>query len=72
MWRRQNPLTLGGGSGAAGHMVTPEPFPTGWRAWWHRARGDTRALLHREAGLEPRDTWRHQSPSLPGGGPGGT
>jgi hypothetical protein len=38
----------------------------------HRARGDDRALLHREAGLETQDTWRHRSPSLLGGGPGAT
>jgi hypothetical protein len=30
MWRRQSPLTLGGGSEAVGYMVTPEPFPAGW------------------------------------------
>jgi hypothetical protein len=38
----------------------------------HRARGNARALPHREAGLEPHDTWRHRSPSLAGGGPGAT
>jgi hypothetical protein len=36
----------------------------------HGARGDAWALLHREAGLEPQDTWQHRSSSLPGGGPG--
>jgi hypothetical protein len=35
-------------------------------------RGDARTLPHRKAGLEQRNTWRHQSPSLPGGGPGRT
>jgi hypothetical protein len=38
----------------------------------HAARGDVRALVHREAGLKPWDTWRFQSPCLPGGGPGAT
>jgi hypothetical protein len=38
----------------------------------HGARGDTRALPHREVGLEPQDTWRHRNPSLLSGGPGGT
>jgi hypothetical protein len=28
----------------------------------HRARGGSRVLLHQEAGLEPQDTWRYQSP----------
>jgi hypothetical protein len=37
----------------------------------HGTLGDARALPHREAGVEPQDTWRHQSPSLSGGGPGG-
>jgi hypothetical protein len=35
----------------------------------HGARGDARDLPHREAGLEPWDTWQHRSPSLPGGRP---
>jgi hypothetical protein len=52
-----------------GHMVTSEPFPIWWWARWLRARGDARALLHREVGLEPRDMWRHWSPSLSGGMP---
>jgi hypothetical protein len=38
----------------------------------HGARGDAKALPHREAGLEPWDTWRHGSHSLPGGRPGYT
>jgi hypothetical protein len=38
----------------------------------HETRGDARALLHWEAGLQPQDTWRHQSSSLSGGGPDGT
>jgi hypothetical protein len=33
----------------------------------HGVRGDARALPHREAGLKPQDTCRHQSPSLPSG-----
>jgi hypothetical protein len=28
----------------------------------HMARGGSRALPHREAGLEPLDMWRYQSP----------
>jgi hypothetical protein len=31
------------------------------------ARGDARALPYREAGLEPRDTCRHRSPSMSNG-----
>jgi hypothetical protein len=37
----------------------------------HEARGDVRALLHREASLGLQVTWRHRNPSLAGGGPGG-
>jgi hypothetical protein len=55
---------MGGGSGAAGHMVTSEPFPAGWRARWHGAHGDARSLPHREVGLELWDAWQHRSPSL--------
>jgi hypothetical protein len=33
----------------------------------HGVRDDARALPHREAGLKPQDTCRHQSPSLPSG-----
>jgi hypothetical protein len=29
----------------------------------HWARGGSGALLHQEAGLEPHDTWRYQSPA---------
>jgi hypothetical protein len=36
------------------------------------ARGDARSLPRWEADLEPRDTWRHQSPSLSSGVPGAT
>jgi hypothetical protein len=54
---------------ATGNVVTPEPSHTGRRVWSRRTRGDTgalpcrvavpvargdaRALPHREAGLEP-------------------
>jgi hypothetical protein len=72
MWRRQSPPAPGDGSGAAGHMATLDLFPAGWQAPWHGVHGDARALPHREVGLEPRHMWRHRSPSLPGGGPGGT
>jgi hypothetical protein len=70
---------------ATGHVTTLEPSHTGRWVWSREtrddsgvfpyqavgpaARGDARALLYREAGLEPRDTWRQRSPSLPGGGP---
>jgi hypothetical protein len=37
----------------------------------HGACGDARTLSHWEAGQEPQDTWRHRSPFLLGGGPGG-
>jgi hypothetical protein len=69
-----------------GHLVTPKPSRTGRRVWscgtcgdtgalpcWEAdptARGDARALLHREVDLEPWDMWRHRSHSLPSGGPG--
>jgi hypothetical protein len=56
------------GYGVVGHVVTLEPFPTGWRARCHGARGDVRALPHQEAGLELRDMWRHRCSSLSGGG----
>jgi hypothetical protein len=73
---------------AMGRVVMPKPSRVKRRVWSHRthdstgalpyraagpaARGDARALQCREVGLEPWDMWRHQSPSLPGGGPGGT
>jgi hypothetical protein len=62
----------GVGSRATGHMATPEPFPTRWRARCHGARSDTRVVPYGEVGLEPRDTWRHWSPSLLSSGPGDT
>jgi hypothetical protein len=65
------------------HVATPEPSHIGRRVWSHEtrgstgallcwvaglvARGDARALPHREAGLEPRDTCRHRSPSMSSG-----
>jgi poly(3-hydroxybutyrate) depolymerase len=62
----------GGGSGAVGHMVTPEPSLA--RRWvrCHGACSDDRTLLHQEAGLELWDTWQHQSPSMSSGVLGAT
>jgi hypothetical protein len=70
MWRCQSLPTPGVGSAAVGHMVTPEPFHAGWRTRCHETCGDVRTLPLQKVGLETRDTWRHQSPSLSGGGPG--
>jgi hypothetical protein len=53
------PSRTRGGSEAAGHVVTPKPFPAEQRAWCHRAHGDGRALPHQEASLERWNTWRH-------------
>jgi hypothetical protein len=41
----------GDGSGAVGHMATPEFSLTERRVWCCRTRGDTGALSHREAGF---------------------
>jgi hypothetical protein len=38
------------------------------RVWNHGTRGGARALLIREAGSEPLDTWQRQSPSYQGSG----
>jgi hypothetical protein len=66
-WRLWSPLLPGDGFGASGHMATPEPFPSGWRARCLGARDDTRALSWRVARSVPRGTWRHRSPLLVGG-----
>jgi hypothetical protein len=57
----------GGGPGALGHVMTPEPFPYGWRARCLGARDDTGALSLWVVCSVPRGTWRHQSPFLAGG-----
>jgi hypothetical protein len=54
---------ISGALGTHGHASEAES---------HGARGDAKALPHREAGLELWDTWLHRSPSLPGAGPGCT
>jgi hypothetical protein len=41
---------MSGVMGMHGHVLEAEG---------HRALGGSRALLHREKGLEPRDTWRY-------------
>jgi hypothetical protein len=64
-WRHQSPPTPGEGSRAAGHVATPEPFPVGWRARCHGARGNARALRHQERVWSCGDTRRHRSSSLP-------
>jgi hypothetical protein len=33
------------------------------KAEGHRAHGGSKALPHREAGLEPQNTWRYRSPA---------
>jgi hypothetical protein len=69
MWRHRSPSLRGGGPGGMGHVTTPEPSHTGRRVWSHGtrgntralpcwvagsvARGDARALPHREVDLEP-------------------
>jgi hypothetical protein len=50
-WQHQSPFLTGGAHGASGHVATPEPFPDGWRALCHGARGDIRILP--ESGLTP-------------------
>jgi hypothetical protein len=54
------------------HVATSEPSRVGRRVWHRGARGDAGALPCWEADLEPWDTWQHQIPPLPGGGPGAT
>jgi hypothetical protein len=57
---------VGGVHGASGHVATLEPFPSGWRALCHGARGDTGALLWRVSCSVPRGMWQSQSPLAPG------
>jgi hypothetical protein len=52
-WRRYSPPALGGRSGTAGHVATPEPSLVGRRAQCHGARGDAGALPCRMWGLAP-------------------
>jgi hypothetical protein len=72
IWRHQSPPALGGGSENMKHVATSEPSPGGRRAWCHATHHNARALPHQEAGVEPWDTWRHQSPPSSGGGTGVT
>jgi hypothetical protein len=65
-WRHWSPLLAGGVLDASEHVVTPEPSPGGWSPLCHGARGRARALWHRERVLSRGDTWRHQSPLMPG------
>jgi hypothetical protein len=44
-WQHRSPFLAGGAQGASRHVVTLEPFPGGWRALCHGARGDTEALF---------------------------
>jgi hypothetical protein len=60
------PSVLRGEFGAVGHVETPKPSPDGWRARCHGARGEARALWHRERVWSCGDTRRHRSPPLPG------
>jgi hypothetical protein len=52
MWRRQNPPTSRGESGAVRHVMILESFSTGWQTRCHKACGDVRAFPHREVGME--------------------
>jgi hypothetical protein len=53
----------------SGALVTQEQAS---EAESHGACGDVRALPHQEEVLELQGMWRHRSPSLWGGRPGGT
>jgi hypothetical protein len=82
-WRLRSPPAPGGGSGATGHVVIPEPYQAmvlvprsrgdtraflcRVRAWSRAARGDSGALSYWVMGLMPRGTWQHHSPFLAGG-----
>jgi hypothetical protein len=58
------PSVPGGGFGAVGHVVTSEPSSGRWRARCHGARGNARALWHRERFWSRWDTRWHRSPPL--------
>jgi hypothetical protein len=60
-----DPSCAGDESGAARHVATPEPSPSGWRARCHGARDDARTLWHHEWVWSCRDTRRHRDPPLP-------
>jgi hypothetical protein len=66
VWQHRNPFLAGGMHSASGHMTIPEPFPSGWHALCHGARGDTGTLFWRVACFLPRGTWRSQSSLAPG------
>jgi hypothetical protein len=65
-WRHQSSPLPGGGPGATGHAMTPEPSRTGRRVWNRGTRGDTVALPCREASPVSRGTWRCRSPPMLG------
>jgi hypothetical protein len=67
MWRLRSLLLPGDGLGASGHVATPEPSPSGWRARCLGARSDTGALSWRETCSVQWGKWRHRSPLLAGG-----
>jgi hypothetical protein len=70
--RHQSPPAPGGRSRTVGYMATPEPSLDGRRARCHGTHHYANTVPHREAGLEPRDVWQHQSPPSLGGDPGVT
>jgi hypothetical protein len=45
-------------------VAIPEPFPNGWRALCHGARGNIGALFWQMACSMPQGTWRSQSSQL--------
>jgi hypothetical protein len=47
-WQHWSPLLVSGTHGASGHVVTPGPFPGGWRALCLGTRGRARASWHKE------------------------
>jgi hypothetical protein len=63
-WQHRSPFLEGGAHGASWHVVTSKPFPGGWCALCHGARGDTGALFWQVMCYVPRGTW--QSSLAPG------
>jgi hypothetical protein len=53
-----------------GYVAVPEPSLAGRQVRSYGTRDSTEALLNREAGPKPWDTWKHRSPPQQGGGSG--